>query len=49
MSLPVRLVGAPDLRFSISDRSGYLFRQARRHPRRSAHRVVRWCAAYRQS
>src|SRR5450755_567642 len=36
MSIALTLVAARDRRFSIPDRSGHLFRHARRHPRRRA-------------
>src|SRR2546425_6792064 len=38
MSTAVMLAAARDLRFSIPDGSGHLFRHARRHPRRRARR-----------
>src|SRR4051794_679499 len=40
MSMAVTLAAARGPRFSIPDRSGHLFRHARRHPRRRARRVA---------
>src|SRR5664279_2117337 len=40
MSMTLTLTAAGDRRFSIPDRSGHLFRHARRHPRRRERRVA---------